>query len=853
MPLCQTQRFLGQLHNDNASLSSKPPVDLDAACAENTMHPHYLTTLFKPRSIAVFGASERPGTVGAVLVENILQAGFRGPIYPVNPRYQTIQGIRAHASIEELDAPVDLAVIATPASTVPEVMDAVGRHGTRAAVVLSAGFREIGEQGSRLESELLAIARQHAIRFLGPNCLGAIRPDTGLNATVSKRGAEPGDLALVAQSGALCTAVLDWAATNAIGFSSVISTGNSADLDFGEILEFLVADPRTKSILLHIEGIHNARRFMSGLRSAARVKPVIVMKTGRHMEGWRAVRSHSGALVGDDDAFDAAFCRAGAVRVSNFAKLFGAAKTLSTGVRTQGDRLAIVTNGGGTGVMAADRLADRGLPVVRLAAETIEALNRDLPTAWSHDNPVDIMGDAPPERFRRAISICMCDGGVDAVLAILTPQAMTEPEAVANALVELAKHHRKPLLTCWMGEQQVESSRRLFSEHAIPSYRTPEAAVDAFHSLATFHQNQLLLLQVPDPMVEEAKPALEEARAELDKALAEGRLVLNGRDSIAVLRAFHIPFTEVYPGSGVSVRSLRLGIFQAPVFGPTIFIAPGGAAAEVCPERVVALPPLNRYLARSLIRTSRVNRLLSPSGSRPPAKAAALETLLLRVSEMACALRTLEKIALDVGIDDVQAVVVDCRIALKVTPDSREPYDHVAIHPYPTELITTWQAPGGEEVTIRPIRPEDAVIEREFVQALSSRSKYFRFMYALEKLTPAMLSRFTQIDYDREMALIAVTKANGKPKEIGVSRYIINPDGETCEFAIVVSDQWQRRGIASQLMLSLIDTARRKGLKVMEGEVLRENQDMLRFMRKLGFEVHASPEDRDIMIAARAL
>ncbi len=817
------------------------------------MHPHYLTTLFKPRSIAVFGASERPRTVGAVLLQNILQAGFKGPVYPINPRYKHIQGMPAYATVEELGAPVDLAVIATPAAAVPQVLDAVGRHGTRAAVVLSAGFRESGQSGSRLEDRLVATARQHGIRFLGPNCLGAIRPDTGLNATVSKRAAEPGDLALVAQSGALCTAVLDWAAVNAVGFSSVISAGNSADLDFGEILDFLVADPRTKSILLHIEGIHNARRFMSGLRSAARVKPVIVMKTGRHMEGWRAVRSHSGALVGDDDAFSAAFCRAGAVRVSNFAKLFGAAKTLSTGVRTQGDRLAIVTNGGGTGVMAADRLADKGLPIVGLASETIEALNRDLPTAWSHDNPVDIMADAPPERFRRAISICMCDPGVDAVLVILTPQAMTEPEAVAKGIVELARQHRKPLLTCWMGEGQIETSRRLFSGQAIPSYRTPEAAVDAFHLLAAFHQNQLLLLQVPDPTVEEAKPAVKQAGARLSRALAESHVLLHSRDAMPLLQAFHIPFTEAGPGSDGKIRSLRLGIAQAPVFGPIIFIAAGGAAADVCPERAVALPPLNRFLAMSLIQTSRVNRLLSPLGGRPPAKVAALATMLLRVSEMACALRALDTLELDVRVDDVTAVVVDCRITLKARADSTEPYDHVAIHPYPAELVTRWEAPDGQAVTIRPIRPEDAVIEREFVHALSSRSKYFRFMYALEQLTPAMLSRFTQIDYDREMALIAVTGPNAEQEQIGVARYVINPDGETCEFAIVISDQWQRRGIASQLMLNLIEAARRKGLKLMEGEVLRNNQEMLRFMRKLGFEVHASPEDHDIMTVARRL
>ncbi len=453
---------------------------------------HYLDTLFSPKSIAMFGASERQDSVGQVVFRNLMDGGFKGPIYAINPKREVVQGQPAFADLAAIGKPVDMAVVATPAKSIPAIVDACGEHGIKAMIILSAGFREVGAAGRRLEDRVLDTARRYGIRFLGPNCLGLIRPDCGLNATFGNNNAKPGDLALVSQSGALCTAILDWAEHNDIGFSAVVSTGISTDLDFGDILEFLVADPKTRSILLYVEGLHHARRFMSGLRAAARIKPVIVVKVGRHTAGARASMSHTGALVGGDEAFSAALSRSGVLRVQTITQLFAAARTLSSRYRGSGSRLAIITNGGGPGVMAADHVADLNLELAQLGDETLQALDAELPSTWSHNNPIDVIGDATPERYRTAVDLCLKDPGVDGVLVILTPQAMTRPLEVAESLIALADQHDKPILTSWMGGKQVDSARQAFSNARIPTFRTPEVAVDAFL------EKKIRFLDIPD-------------------------------------------------------------------------------------------------------------------------------------------------------------------------------------------------------------------------------------------------------------------------------------------------------------------------------------------------------------------
>lgn len=892
------------------------------------MGQHYLSTLFSPKSVAIIGASDRADSVGAIVFKNMLESGFKGSLYPVNPNHKKVQGKKAYATLEEIGKPVELAVICTNAATVPDVIEACGKHGVRAAVVLSAGFSEVGARGAEIERTMLANAKTYGVRIIGPNCLGIMRTGIGLNATFFKGSVKSGKLALVSQSGALCTAILDWAPANDIGFSSVVSMGTSADVDFGEILDYLASDPQTESILIYIEGIHKARSFMSALRAAARSKPVFVVKVGRHAAGSKAVMSHTGALVGSDDVFDAAVRRAGVVRVMSVGELFSAAKALASPHRSSGNRLAIITNGGGPGVMAIDHAVDLGVTVASLTDQTIEQLNKVLPATWSHNNPVDIIGDATPERYRDAVTLCMEDPGVDGALVILTPQAMTNPLEVANTLIEIASRFNKPLLTCWMGDIQIKAGRAAFAQARIPTFSTPESAVEAFSYITAFYRNQRLLAQTPGPLSHRDEPDVEGARMLIETVLSERRKVLSEMESKALLAAFRIPVASTViarsPGEalllaqqlgfpvamkvnspdithksdaggvklnlmnaaavraayqdiitevkknrptahidGIAIqpmvvkpngRELMLGVTSDPVFGPVITFGAGGTTVEVLGDRAVALPPLNSFLVRELIAGTRISKLLGAFRHMPPIQMEALESLLLRVSEMVCELPWLKEMDINpLIVDENGALAADARVMVDFAPASGDRYAHMAIYPYPSHLVTDWQLPDGTEITIRPIRPEDAEMVQEFVRNLSVEAKYFRFMNTLQELSQTMLARFTQIDYDREMALIAVTEENGKEVEIGVCRYAINPDGDSCEFALVVSDQWQHKAIGHKLMGSLMDAARARGLKTMEGEVLASNHNMLKLVATLGFAVATSVEDAAIKRVARSL
>ncbi len=892
------------------------------------MNNHYLTPLFNPKSVAVFGASNTPNSVGAVLFKNLKQSGFRGRLYALNPKHKRVQDTKAYARLEEINEHIDLAVIATPPHTVVDIIDDCGKHGVKAAVVVSAGFREAGDAGANLERQVMSIADRHGVRILGPNCLGIISPNIGLNATFSGNNARIGKLALVSQSGALCTAVLDWAESNNVGFSYVISTGIGADISFGEILDFLVADPLTEGILLYIEGIRNARRFMSALRAAARAKPIVVMKSGRHEQGLKAAVSHTAALVGGDDVFDAALRRAGVVRVLHFSNLFAAATILSSGVRAQGDRALIVTNGGGPGVMAADYVADKNLLLAELSDDMLTALNAFLPPTWSHANPIDIIGDATPERYRDVIELCSKDPHADAIIVILTPQAMTDPEAVAREITAAHTDSGKPMLTCWMGEDDVAAGREWFHRHGIPTFRTPEAAVEAFSFLVAHHRNQQLLLQVPEPVAHGDKPDIEGAAMIVKNVLKDSRRLLNATEAKALLAAFRIPIAKSIAArtpeealtvaeelgfpialkidspdithksdvngvrlnvagarqlrdayqdlidavrtkrpdaeiTGVLIepmvhspngRELMIGMVRDPAFGPAISFGLGGTMVEVFADQAISLPPLNHFLARELIQSGRVARLLSDFRNLPAVNLDSIESALLRVSEMVCELPWLSEIDINPIIaDENNAIVVDARMVVEPRAPLGEKYAHMAIHPYPKELCRVVQLTDGSDALIRPIRPEDAIIEKDFVNQLSDQAKHFRFMYALKEITPAMLSRFTQIDYDREMALIAVTESDGQEREIGVSRYIKNPDGTSCEFAIVVDDEWQGKGVATHLLHYLIEIARQKGIRTMEGEVLHDNKDMLQLAETMGFGVERHADDPQIMKVTRRL
>ena len=892
------------------------------------MSQHRLKPLFAPSSVAVFGASDHIDSVGQIVFQNMLQSGFKGALYPINVTHSEVQGCKAYSTISEITGPVDLAVIATPPESVLDIIEACGQHHVKAAVIITAGFGETGATGKALEHEILGIAQRYGIRLIGPNCLGVMRPDIGLNATFNKGSAIAGNIAFISQSGALCTAILDWAKSNDVGFSSVISMGAALDVDFGEILDYLISDTKTQSILLYIEGIHDARSFMSAIRAAARIKPVVLIKVGRHAAASKAAVSHTAAIVGSDDAFDAALRRAGVVRVRTVTQLFSAAKVLSYGFVPTGKRLAIVTNGGGPGVMATDCAIDLGLVMATLSDKTIKKLNEVLPPNWSHGNPVDIIGDAQVDRYQHAVKACLEDLNVDGVLTILTPQAMTKPLEVAEAVIELSNQYNKPLLTSWMGGEQVEESRILFNHAKKPSFSTPESAVEVFSYLSAYHDNQKLLMQVPGSLSHHIEPDIESARMIIEGALLEKRKILGEMESKALLSAFHIPVAQTMMArspnealliaqqlgfpvamkinspdithksdvggvklnlvdalevraayheivesvkinrpeafvNGISIqpmivkpngRELMIGVVNDEVFGPIITFGAGGTTVEIVDDKSVALPPLNTFLAKDLIKGTQIVKMLGAFRNMPAANMEALESVLLRVSEMVCELPMLMEMDINPLILDENGVLAaDARIVLGTRPPSTDPYAHMAIYPYPSHLVSNWQLADGANVVIRPIQPEDVWLVKEFVKNLSDESRYFRFMKSVEELSVLTLVRFTQIDYSREMALIAVNEEQDKAIELGVARYAINPDGESCEFALVVADTMRGTGLGQKLMLALMDIARTKGLKRIEGEVLKNNANMLKLMKRLGFVVTTNPEDSNIKNVHKAL
>lgn len=892
------------------------------------MSQHHLKPLFEPKSVAVFGASDRIDSVGQIVFQNMLQSGFKGVLYPINPTRSEVQGYKAYASISQIAESVELAVIATPPQSVPDIIEECGKHNVKAAIIITAGFSEVGEKGKALERAVLENAQRYGIRLIGPNCLGVMRPEIGLNATFNKGSALAGNLAFVSQSGALCTAILDWAQSSDVGFSSVISTGSSVDVDFGEIIDYLISDVKTKNILLYIEGIRDARSFMSAIRAAARVKPVILVKVGRHPAGSKAAMSHTASLVGSDDAFEAAVKRAGVVRVKSITQLFSAAKALSRGFHPTGNRLAIVTNGGGPGVMATDCAADLGLVMANLSDITIEKLNKVLPPTWSHGNPIDIIGDAQADRYHYAVQACLEDPNVDGVLTILTPQAMTKPLEAAKAVIDLSTKYTKPLLTSWMGGEQVTESRAAFKHSKIPTFRTPEPAVEVFSFLSAYHKNQKLLMQMPGPLSHHLEPDVEGARMIIENALQERRKVLSEMESKALLAAFHIPVAQTmvahspnealliaqqmrFPVAmkvnspnithktdaggvflnlanaqavraayheiidnvklhrpdaivdGISIqpmimkpngRELMVGVTNDPVFGPIITFGAGGTTVEIMGDRSVALPPLNSFLVKDLIQGTHVAKMLGAFRHMLPANMDALESVLLRVSEMVCELPMLMEMDINpLILDEHGALAADARIVVEFRQPSADRYAHMAIYPYPSHLVSNWQLADGTDVVIRPIRPEDAVLTQEFVHNLSEESRYARFMNSVQELSEPMLVRFTQIDYSREMALLAVTEDQDKEIELGVARFAINPDGESCEFALVVADAMHGKGLGNKLMIALMDAARSKGLISMEGEVLKDNTSMLKLMKRLGFGIEPSAEDDGIKTVRKVL
>lgn len=897
------------------------------------MDKHYLTSLFEPKSVIVFASRIDDPALQTPHAGALLQAlraqEFKGVLQ--------FWDIHASGTLAELaQTQADLAIIDLPTEDIPPVLELAARVACRAVLLISSGIT------AAMAQELKRMALNKGMHLLGPNSLGFQRPQLQLNAMAGARLAQGGSLALVSQSRAVTSAMLDWASGNGVGFSLLVSLGPHTVVDIAEVLDFLANDAQTHSIVVYLEGISSARRFMSALRSAAKAKPVIVLKAGRKLLANRVAQTHSGANVGSDDVFDAALRRAGAVRVRSLEGFFSASRCLAARLRTGGKKLAIITNGGGPGVLAVDWVHAIALQPGQLSPESVAQLQPLLsPLASLHDL-VDLSERAQPEHFRHAIAVAENDPQIDGILVIYAPGSSLDALAIADALTDLKRGaNHKPLLVCWMGDASVSVGRDIFRQTGIPSFRTPEAGVAAFGCLAAFHENQMLLQQTPHPLSTLRTPDIEGARLVIESVLAERRKVLTEMESKTLLSAFHIPVTktmlartaneammiatqlgfpvalkidspdishksdvqgvvlnienasgvrDVYNDMvqavkklqpqaqihGVTVqnmaaakrgREIFIGVVTDDPFGPVIVFGAGGTMVDLINDRAMELPPLNQFLARRLIERSRVSQTLGEWRGSAYVNMDMLEHVLLRVSEMVCELPQLREMDINpLIVDESGAVAVDARIVIDHAPQTASGipnnYSHLAILPYPARYAQVWPLPGGGEYSVRPIRPDDAQMLQDMVHKLSPESRYFRFVSSISELPPTMLARFTLIDYEREMALVAVFKErvaveNGEFSEteriIGVSRYVTNPDQSSCEFALVVAEDFKGKGLGARLMLSIMDVAREKGLTEMHGLVLANNPTMLRLMRKLGFSSKAYAEDHSFKLVTHML
>jgi acetyltransferase len=865
-----------------------------------------LDHLLDPSSVAVFGASPRVGSVGATVWNNVRSGGFNGPVYAVNPKYDTLDGQTVFDRAADLPTAPDLAVICTPAQAVPGLIADLGACGTRAAIVLTAGL------DAAQRTEMLNAARPSLLRILGPNCIGMLSPHLGLNASFAHTSAAPGELAFVSQSGALVTAMLDWARARAIGFSHFVSLGEHADVDFGDMLDYLASDPKTRAILLYIESIEASRKFMSAARAAARNKPVIVVKAGRSTQGQRAAASHTGALAGSDLVYDAAIARAGMLRVDTLQQLFLAAETLTRFRANQSNQLTILTNGGGAGVMAADAAENAGVELATLAPATLAALDAVLPANWSHGNPVDIIGDAPVQRYVKTLEVLNQDSNSGAILFIHAPTAIVPSLEIAQALVPLVDPKRPRVLSCWLGEAAVAQARDTFQGAGIPSYDTPEEAVSAFSMLVRYRRNQAQLLEAPAPHTGSAElpaPDCAAADAMLESALAQGQEILTEPQAKAVLDAYRIPVVatrivsanpddaaaaaqevgfpvvlKILSGDishksdvgGVALnlahaasvveaaramlarvaadlpqarvdgftvqamvrqahaRELIVGASIDAVFGPVILFGSGGTSVEVVADRAIALPPLNSRLASALVRSTRVARLLDGFRDTPAADLDALNNVLVAVSQLMADHPQIAELDINpLILSPAGAIALDARI--RVSSSRPGGAKHFAIKPYPAHLTEhlEWQ---GQPLTVRPIRPGDEAQHLAFLTQLDPEDIRMRVFYSRRSIEPSELARLTQIDYEREIAFVAVRNGpDGVEQTLAAARAVSDPDNITAEFGIVVRSDLKGKGLGRLMMQKLIRTLREQGTQRLVATVLNDNRRMLALQNSLGF------------------
>jgi acetyltransferase len=879
------------------------------------MNIRTLDKIFKPQRIALVGVSPNPKSVSGRILANLIGGGFKGVVYPVSPSLEAVMGMPCFPNAAALPKTPDLALICAAAPQVPNLVRECGEAGVRGLIIVSAGFRETGPEGLALEHSILAESRRfEGMRILGPNCLGIISPGQSLNASFAGSMPRPGHVAFVSQSGALCTSVLDWAVEEKLGFSHFVSTGNMLDVDFGDLIDYLGEDEATKSILLYIESISDARKFMTAARAFARMKPIVAYKAGRFPESAAAAASHTGALAGEDAVYDAAFERMGVARVFNIGEIFDVADLVGRPKIPKGPRLAVLTNAGGPGVMATDALIAAGGVLARLSGATMAELDASLPPQWSRRNPVDVLGDAKSKLMAKAAQIVLRDPDVDALLVIVTPQAMTNPTAVAKEICAQAAATPKTVLAAWLGGAAMREGTSLLNDAGIPTYQTPEQAIKAFMTLVSYARNLETLYETPKDvrvdlpvhrglvrarfadLLTRTGGALSETlskellafygipvtrpvpAATADEAVRAadaagypvvlkilspdithktdvGGVALDLSDAVAVRAAFAAMLETVArraPAArldGVTVQGMVragdglemiLGVKKDPTFGTVIMAGMGGTAAEIYGDRAIGFPPLNERLARRMLEELRMRPLLQGYRGRPPAAVGRLVETIVRLSYLAADFPEIAELDINPLLVTAEGVTaLDARIVgdRRAAEDPKRPYAHLSLRPYPEEFVRETRMRDGTPITLRPIKPEDEPLWLALLASCSRESIYSRFRYFFFWQSHEVASRYCYIDYDRELAIVAETGEGAERRIVGIGRLAAEPGRDSAEYAVLVQDAWQDKGLGGLLTDYCLGIAKQWGVRTVTAITTTDNPRMVAVFEKRGFRI----------------
>lgn len=883
------------------------------------MSIHSLKRLLNPKRIALIGVTINPESVGGKVLANLVGGAFRGVVYPVNPNSESVLGVQCYKNIHSLPRTPDMAIICSPAIDVPEIVRDCGESGIEGVIIMSAGFIETGVDGNALNSQLKKIVAEYpAMRVLGPNCLGIVVPGLKLNASFASIMPKKGNVAFISQSGALCTSVLDWAKEEKIGFSYFVSIGNAIDVDFADLIDYLGEDEKTEYIILYIESISNARKFITATRSFARTKPILVYKAGRFPQSAAVAASHTGAIISEDAVYDSAFRRTGVVRVFNIGEVFDCVELVGRNRIPKGSKLGVVTNAGGPGVMAIDALIDQDGMLAELSSDSIEKLDNCLPPIWSGRNPVDILGDARANRFKQASKILIEDDGVDALLVILTPQGMTKPTRVARAIGELATETRKPILAAWLGRESVREGMKILVDSGIATYITPEQAVRAFMTLVNYSRNLENLYETPRDFRIEFNADREAVKSRLISLCTDEDVLLSEKDTKNILSGYGINITSPifaqdadqaaeaaemigYPvvlkidspdithktdvggiilnlANEIDVRSafrqiictvaenkpeagirgvtvqkmvsfrntaeLILGLKKDAVFGTVIMIGVGGIAAEIWKDSSIGFPPLNERLAMRMLESLRIWPLLNGYRGRPSVDLDGLIETMIRFSYIASDNPEIEELDVNPLLCGPEGVIaLDARAVIRRVTTQIRPYGHLALRPYPEEFVKAVNLEDGTRILLRPIRPEDEPMWMEMLGSCSRESIYSRFRFFFNWETHNAAVRFCYIDYDREIAIVAEHEEAGNRELLGVGRLVADPSLETVEYAVLVIDEFQNKGLGGILTDYCENITRKWGITRIVAETTTGNPRMIYLFKNRGYNVDSSRGD----------